>query len=154
LRAVGWSQPRTKLDVATMSTLSNQRPRILVVDDDETVSGTIERALRVAGYEVKTAGSGEDALSELEHATFDLIILDYLMPVMTGEKVAANIRTQTPDQRIIMITAYTEMLKASGDTLKDIDCVVSKPFSLSDLLDNVATVLKKDSQKLTKRPTS
>lgn len=125
-----------------MPTPDSQKRRILVVDDDQSVSDSIERILKDAGYEVKTANSGVEALAVLEHSAFDLIIVDYLMPAMTGDRVATAIKARMADQRILMITAYKEMLKSSGASLGSVDRFMCKPFPVSELLDNVAAILQ------------
>ena len=73
-------------------------------------------------------------------AQFDLVITDFEMPVMKGDELAAAIKARTPNQRVVMITAYAEMLQASGNQLAGVDCLISKPFLLENLREAIAKV--------------
>jgi CheY-like chemotaxis protein len=115
--------------------------RILVVDDEPLVCEAVKAVLRFDGHEVETAGNGKEALALYEQGKFDVIITDYSMPQMRGDELANAIKARTPDQRIIMITAYAETMPASNNRLAAVDSLVSKPFRLEDLREAIATVL-------------
>ena len=115
--------------------------RILVVDDEPAVCDAIKMMLKFDGHEVQTANGSKDALSLLEKGKFDLITVDYALPGMKGDELAAIIKQRLPHQPIIMITAYAEMLKSSGNPLPGVDFIISKPFLLKDLREAVAGVL-------------
>ena len=119
----------------------NQVWRILVVDDEPAVGDAIKMMLQFDGHVVQTANGSKAALSLLEQGKFDLIITDYSMPGMKGDELAAVIKQRLPHQPIIMISAYAEMLKSSGDPLTGVDFIISKPFLLEDLREAVARVL-------------
>ena len=124
-----------------MPTSRNQRLQILVVDDEAAIRSVIKMFLQYEGHEVQTVSSGEEALSLLENSKFDLIITDYSMLDMKGDELAAIIKQRLPAQPIIMISAYAEMLKGSGNPLTGVDALVSKPFLLKDLREAIARVL-------------
>jgi CheY-like chemotaxis protein len=124
-----------------MPTPGNQVRQILVVDDEPAVCDPIKMMLKFDGHEVQTADGSKAALSLLEKVKFDLIIMDYSMPGMKGDELAAVIKQRLPHQPIIMITAYAEMLKSSSDPLPGVDFILSKPFSLADLREAIAGVL-------------
>jgi CheY-like chemotaxis protein len=124
-----------------MPTPGNQVRQILVVDDEPAVCDAIKMMLKFDGHEVQTADGSKAALSLLEKGKFDLIIMDYSMPGMKGDELAAVIQQRLPHQPIIMITAYAEMLKSSSDPLPGVDFILSKPFSLADLREAIAGVL-------------
>jgi CheY-like chemotaxis protein len=124
-----------------MPTPGNQVRQILVVDDEPAVCDAIKMMLKFDGHEVQTADGSKAALSLLEKVKFDLIIMDYSMPGMKGDELAAVIKERLPHQPIIMITAYAEMLKSSSDPLPGVDFILSKPFSLADLREAIAGVL-------------
>ena len=113
----------------------------MVVDDEAAVRDAIKMMLRFDGHEVQTASGSQDALSLLEQGKFDLITVDYAMPAMKGDELATVIKQRLPDQPIIMITAYAEMLKSSDHPLPGVDDIISKPFSLKDLREAIARVL-------------
>jgi CheY-like chemotaxis protein len=121
---------------------TNMTPkRILVVDDEPFVCDAVKMMLMFDGHEVTTANCGKDALAVFEKGKFDVVITDFAMPVMKGDELAANIKAQAPDQPIVMITAYAEMLQASGNPLPGVDFVISKPFLLENLREAIAKVL-------------
>ena len=115
--------------------------RILVVDDEPAVCDAIKMMLQFDGHKVQTANGGREALSLLEKDKFDLITTDYSMIGMKGDELAAIIKKRLPHQPIIMITAYAEMLKSSDNPLGGVDCMISKPFLLTDLREAIAKVL-------------
>ena len=118
---------------ARMATLGNMVRRILVVDDEESVCTTIKMVLSLDHHEVETVTASQDALSAFEPGKFDLIITDYEMPAMKGDQLAAAMRALAPQQRILMITAYGEHLRLSGDFPLAVDLVMSKPFDVQKL---------------------
>ncbi len=124
-----------------MKTEGNQSYQILVVDDEPTVCAAIEMMLKFDGHEVQTAVSAEAALAVLEQRQFDLIITDYLMPDMKGDKFAAFIKKRRPGQRIIMASAFAEEFKTYGKPSGGVDCVINKPFSMADLRVAIASVM-------------
>jgi CheY-like chemotaxis protein len=123
-----------------MSASGNHARRILVVDDEPAVCDAIKMMLKFDGHEVQTANGSKEALSLLEKGKFDVITVDYAMVGMRGDELAAAIKKRLPHQPIIMITAYAEMLKSSGNTLAGVDFIISKPFMLEDLRKAVAGV--------------
>jgi len=121
--------------------MENQKYHILVVDDEPSVCKAMQMMLKHFGHEVQTAESGEAALTLLESAQFDLIITDYLMPDMKGDKLVALIKQRRPAQRIILATAYAEDFIAYGKPTGGVDHVLEKPFSLAKLQEAIARVL-------------
>jgi len=117
--------------------------RILVVDDEPFVCDAVKMMLNFDGHVVETAGSGQEALALLDRSKFDLVITDFAMPAMKGDALAAAIKTRCPTQPVVMITAYAEMLHASGNTLKGVDFLISKPFLLENLREAIAKVAPK-----------
>ena len=118
-----------------------QLRRILVVDDEPAVSEAIKMMLEHFGHEVQTASNGKDALSLLEQRAFDLVVTDHTMPGMTGAALAAAIKQRLPRQPVLMITAHTEMLRASGNPLTGVDFLLGKPFKMQELQEALTKVL-------------
>ncbi len=118
------------------------KKRILVVDDEPFVCDAVKMMLAFDGHDVETANSGKDALRLFAKGKFDIIITDFAMPVMKGDELAAAIKAQAPDQPIVMITAYAEMLQSSDNPLTGVDSIISKPFLLDDLRQAIAKVLR------------
>lgn len=120
--------------------------RILVVDDEPLVCDAVKMMLNFDGHKVQTAASEQEALTILEKDTFDLVITDFEMPNMKGDELAAAIKARAPKQPIVMITAYAEMLRAAGNPLTGVDCVISKPFLLENLREAIAKVSSSGAQ--------
>jgi len=115
--------------------------RILVVDDEATVCKAIKMMLEFDGHKVETAEDATTALDIIKQDKFDLIITDYSMGEIKGDRMAAQIKHAYPKQRIIMVTAFAEDFKKSGKPTVDVDAVVSKPFSLNELREAIKQVM-------------
>jgi CheY-like chemotaxis protein len=111
--------------------------RILVVDDEPSVGNTVKMLLKYDGHEVQATHCSKEALGLLKTGQFDLVFTDYTMPGMDGNQLAAAIKANTPDQPIVMITAYAGTLPPSPD----VDFVVGKPFRLEHLREAIAKVV-------------
>lgn len=117
-------------------------PKVLVVEDDDTVRDTLALNLRGEGYEVETAGDGEAGLRAGREGDFDLVILDVMLPKMDGLTVCRVLRKES-DVPIILLTARgMETDKIVGLETGADDYVV-KPFSLGELLARVRAALRR-----------
>jgi CheY-like chemotaxis protein len=114
--------------------------RILVVDDEPFVCDAVKMMLAFDGHSVETASSARDALAIFDKAKFDLVITDFAMPAMKGDELALAIKARDPQQPVVMITAYAEMLQASGSPLPGVDFIISKPFLLENLREAISRV--------------
>jgi PAS domain S-box-containing protein len=108
------------------SSSAESAARVLVVDDDPDVRGFVVSSLEDLGYEVAEAASGEDALVEFRRETPDLVVLDFLMPGMSGAEVAREIRGERPEQPILFVSGYseTDAIRAAAPGAG----LLSKPF--------------------------
>jgi len=122
-----------------MSSPAISLKNILVVDDEPFVCDAVKMMLTFDGHNVDTAPSAKVALELFAPGKYDLVITDYAMPNMKGDELAQQIKAQVPNQPVVMITAYAEMLKASNSPLTGVDSVVSKPFLLDDLRSAIAS---------------
>jgi DNA-binding response OmpR family regulator len=119
--------------------------QILAVDDDPDVLGTLARVLRREKYEVTTVDSGKKAIEVLKTLTPDLVILDIIMPEMTGIEVCAVIRS---DPRFMALPVLFLTAKGTTDDVVEgldagADDYVVKPFELSELRARVAALLRR-----------
>ena len=113
---------------------------ILVVDDDADTRELLSEFLSVQGFEVHVARDGRHAFQVLAHiGTPDLILLDYLMPVMNGSQFLARKR-RNPRLRPIPVVLLSAWTRAWSATRRDAVEVVSKPFDLVRLLDLVRRI--------------
>jgi CheY-like chemotaxis protein len=124
-----------------METSGKVPRRVLVVDDDPLVADSIRRMLVFHGYQVETASSGDEALALFSQSGFDLTLLDYEMPKMKGDQLAAAIKNLVPSQPVIMFTGYGEAVQATDSRPKAVDVVLGKPFDLQQLKHTLARLL-------------
>src|SRR3989454_1440910 len=138
--AILWETHRIRLIIEPMTAPAFPQRRILVVDDEPFVCDAVKMMLTFDGHVVETASNGKEALAMFDQGKFDLVITDFSMPNMKGDELAAAIKARSPNQPVVMITAYAEMLQSSGNPLKGVDFVISKPFLLENLREAIAKV--------------
>ena len=108
---------------------------ILVVDDDPTILRMVSTSLGKRGYRVITASSGEEALTEAREAMPVLVILDVMMPGMSGWEVARALRKDpaTNAMKIVMLTAIGKEVNEMTSPLYGVDAYLDKPFEFREL---------------------
>jgi len=118
--------------------------KLLVVDDEMNILELLFFNFKKEGYEVDTAANGEDALKLFSKNTYDLIVLDRMLPGMDGIEVLKKIRVLNAEMPVIMLTAKAE----EADKLKGFDYgaddYVTKPFSIMELKARVRAMLKRN----------
>jgi DNA-binding response OmpR family regulator len=117
-------------------------PRVLVVDDDPTVSEVVSRYLETAGFGVDVAGDGPAALEKAAAAPPDLVVLDLLLPGIDGLEVCRRLR-QTSSVPVVMLTALGEESDRVLGLETGADDYVTKPFSPRELVLRVQSVLRR-----------
>jgi len=117
--------------------------RVLVVDDDPTVSDVVRRYLGRAGYAVTLAADGPAAVGAFEAEQPDLVVLDLMLPGYDGLEVCRRIRARAPDVPVIMLTALGEEADRILGLQLGADDYVSKPFSPRELVLRVQSVLRR-----------
>ncbi len=129
-------------------------PRVLVVDDDPTVSEVVSRYLQTAGFEVEVAGDGPAALEKAAATPPDLVVLDLLLPGIDGLEVCRRLRQTTLDSLsdslpvpvpvpVVMLTALGEESDRVLGLETGADDYVTKPFSPRELVLRVQSVLRR-----------
>ncbi len=117
--------------------------RILVVDDESSISELLSIALRYEGFEVATAADGNEALDRWGEFRPDLILLDVMMPGLDGFEVAKRLAERRSEAPIIFLTARdTTEDKIRGLTIGG-DDYVTKPFSVEELVARVRAILRR-----------
>jgi DNA-binding response OmpR family regulator len=117
--------------------------KILLVDDDEIQRITLAEILRMEGYEIQTADSGEDAISILQTQLFDIMILDLKMPGIGGMEVLRNVVDTLPDLSVIILTAHGTMDTAIQAIRYRVQDYLLKPISPEKLLSSIECTLQK-----------
>lgn len=121
-------------------------PMLLVVEDDQDLAHLVEYNLNRAGYKCHISGSAEDALKELSRKSFDLVLLDIMLPGIDGFELCRQIRQHQlyKDIPIIMVTAKGEEIDRILGFELGIDDYVVKPFSPRELNLRIRAILKRD----------
>jgi len=116
--------------------------RVLVVEDEESISDAVSFMLRKEGFEVSVAGTGPAALEEFDRAGADLVLLDLILPGISGTEVCRQLRSRS-NVPVIMLTAKDgEIDKVVGLEL-GADDYVTKPFSMRELTARIRAVLRR-----------
>jgi CheY-like chemotaxis protein len=111
------------------------RPRrVLVVDDDRDIRETLEELLHSAGWEVASAANGREGLEQLQRAAFDLVVLDLMMPVMTGWQFR-EAQLRDPSVAHVPVIVISAVHPA---TALDAAAFLPKPFDIDQLLELAA----------------
>jgi len=118
------------------------KPIVLVVDDEPQILRVIRASLPLRGYEVITASSGEEALDQIGKQVPDLIILDLVMPEMSGLDVCRRVREFSTVPIIVLSAKGAESDKVAALDL-GADDYVTKPFGMDELLARVRAVLRR-----------
>src|SRR5262245_14084092 len=117
-------------------------PHLLVVDDDRRIRVLLSRFLLAEGYRVTTAETAADARLKLDGLSFDLLILDVMMPGETGFQLARSIREKS-SVPILMLTARDEKESRIEGLETGADDYLSKPFEPRELSLRIANILKR-----------
>jgi DNA-binding response OmpR family regulator len=102
--------------------------RVLIVDDEESITEILQLILEDEGYTVDTASSGQEALS-LAESRYDLVVLDIGLPDISGDQVAKAILERHADVKIVLMTGYPELVESTWALDIDIADTLVKPFS-------------------------
>ncbi len=122
--------------------------KILIIEDEIKIARFLELELTHEGYIVEQAHDGRDGLNKATGSSFDLIILDIMLPVMNGIEVLRRIR-QNSDVPVIMLTAKDEVMDKVVGLDMGADDYMTKPFAIEELLARIRTSLKRRSTKAT-----
>jgi two-component system, OmpR family, alkaline phosphatase synthesis response regulator PhoP len=121
----------------------NRPPSVLIVDDEPNIVLSLQFLMKKAGYDVRTAKDGEEALTEISRAVPDLVLLDVMMPKVDGFSICQQIREnpEWKDLRIIMLTARGRDVEREKGLALGADDYITKPFSTKDAIARVEAVL-------------
>ena len=116
--------------------------RILAIDDQRYFRELLEGILSEEGYEVQTASGGEEALRILEHTSFDVIVTDLVMPVMSGTDLVQHVRERWPEQDVVVVTGVVDV-KSAVDAMKvGATDYILKPFDRETLSSSLDAILE------------
>ncbi|MDZ4762492.1 MAG: response regulator [Alphaproteobacteria bacterium] len=115
--------------------------KILLAEDDDSLRGFLVNALKRAGHLVKDFDEGRTALRALEREVFDLLLTDIVMPGLDGIELARRGAELDPAMKIVFITGFAGVSLAAGGPAPAGAKVLSKPFHLRELVDEVERVM-------------
>ena len=121
------------------------KPTVLVVEDEAALATMLRYNLEKQGFKVDEAVDGQEALTRIAEAQPDIVLLDWMLPVMSGIEVCRQIRRrpQTRDLPVIMVTARTEDQDAVRGLNTGADDYITKPFNMEALLARVRALLRR-----------
>ncbi len=122
--------------------------RILVIEDDQNILDIVTFNLKREGYEVVTASDGEDALLTFAEQTFDLVLLDLMIPKLSGLEVLDSLRARS-DVPVLIMSAKTSEEDRLDGLSRMADDYICKPFSVKELIARVKVHLARYSSRMT-----
>jgi DNA-binding response OmpR family regulator len=118
-------------------------PRLLVVEDDETIGSVLESSLRAHGHQVAWQRTGRRALRLASEAEFDLVLLDLGLPDLDGVEVCRQLRASNPTTVLVILTARTDEMDVVVGLEAGADDYLTKPVRLAELLARVRAHLRR-----------
>ena len=118
--------------------------KILIVEDDKELSKIMQLELSHEGFETTTAEDGRSALEKIQEENPDLVLLDVMLPRLSGLEVLRKIRSEiNPDLPVILVTARGETIDKVDGLNSGADDYISKPFKIEELLARMNAVLRR-----------
>ena len=119
--------------------------KILIVEDDDKIARVIQLELEYEGYEVAIAYTGKEAMEKYGAESFDMILLDVMIPELNGLEVLRRVRQKDDEIRIIMLTARDAVMDKVSGLDSGANDYVTKPFEIEELLARIRAQLKQRS---------
>jgi len=116
---------------------------ILMVEDDERISGFVKRGLEAESYFVDVANNGKEALEVASSSVYDLILLDLMLPDMTGQEICRRLRVADIKTPILMLTAMDGLEDKVEGLRIGADDYLTKPFAFEELIARVQALLRR-----------
>ncbi len=117
--------------------------KILIVEDENKIARFVELELKYEGYEVEIAGDGRQGLEKAMHDDIDLVILDIMLPGLSGIEVCRRVRQEGKQVPIIMLTAKDDVTDKVAGLDMGADDYMTKPFAIEELLARIRVALNR-----------
>ena len=124
----------------------DQKYKILIVDDDETIRSTMKAILEDEGYSVDSAANGKEAIKKTQEQSYNLALLDIRLPDMEGVELLKLMKEPMPRMRKIMVTGFPSLQNAVEAVNKNADAYLIKPVDVDKLLATVKEQLAKQEE--------
>ncbi len=126
------------------------KQKILIVDDDEDLGVLLQKRFEHEGYDVHVEHNGVDGLSAIQDRLPDLVLLDIMMPEVSGHQIAFVMREEYPELPVVMMTASSRQEdRYKADTWGSVAGFITKPFDPGEIVNVVKKILE---EKETKKP--
>lgn len=133
--AVAGTKPRTRAEVAALN--------VLVVDDDPDVCEYLGDFLGSEGYKVKLLQDPTETLDALRADEFHVVVLDLMMPKLSGIDLLGQIRAEDDDLAVIILTGYPSLETATSSIEHEVSAYIHKPFSVDEFRDAIGRIARK-----------
>lgn len=120
--------------------MKQKKDKVMIVDDEADVCETIKSVLEKEGYKVVTASSGKECLKKIRKENYKLILLDIMMPELSGYDLLKLLRLRMDN---LFPLAYISIIPQEEVNLRDIDGFIQKPFENRELIRKVNSIVKK-----------
>jgi DNA-binding NtrC family response regulator len=127
-----------QVDTGSILSMTDQRTKVLVVDDDERSRELFCEVLMSAGYVVRAASDGLHAISHMEDTRFDVVLTDFAMPRMDGLELLVEIRNRWPESRVVVHSSMLTWRVARLARLEGAYACLSKSHKAAQLLETIA----------------
>ena len=117
---------------------------VLIVEDEDQIADFIARGLKGEGWTTTRAASGEQALDLLAENVFDVVLLDIMLPGMSGHDVCARMRLKKNYTPILMLTALDEIDDRVAGLRKGADDYLAKPFDFDELIARISALVRRE----------
>ena len=128
--------------------MSEEREKVLVVDDEEAVRNLLQRILEEAGYQVTTAADGREALYKVSLEEAEVVLMDIKMPEMSGMEVLSKLTADSPDVCVIMVTSVANIDTAVEALKIGAYDYINKPFDRDDVKQKVGKAIERWKRRL------
>ena len=124
---------------------------ILIIEDDERISQFVRRGLEAEGYRTEVVGTGKQGLELVTSAEYELLLLDLMLPDLSGQEVCRQLRQQQISIPVLMLTAMDEVEDKVEGLRMGADDYLTKPFSFDELVARIQALLRRRSQSYKER---
>lgn len=118
------------------------KKHILVVDDQPGIRFLLDEVFSNEGHQVTTASTGKEAIDQIHDRKFDLVMLDYKLPVMDGIQVVHQLEEEKIDLPAILMSGLVEEIIQEGESCSVVKHVLAKPFNIIEVCNIVNNILK------------
>ena len=116
--------------------------RILAAEDEPNIREILGIYLTEEGHTFELAAEGAEALAKFAKGRFDLLLTDYSMPNMSGDRLAAAVRAIDPKIRVALLTGFGSQMPQGAPLRLEVDAIISKPFTFESLRQGIAEAME------------